>query len=293
MKIYHQPVMVKEVLDILQPERGGIYVDCTTGEGGHSEAILRRLPPSGTLICIDRDEELLKIAEERLRHLHPNIHFLHSNFSQISSLLAEMNISLVDGFLFDLGLSLRQIESPERGFSFKSEGPLDMRMDKSQSLTAKDLVNSLREKELASLFRELGEEPFADRIASAIVEQRKRKPISSTRELAELVEKVVKRRGRIHPATRVFMALRIAVNKELEELRSALPSAITLLRAGGRLCVLSYHSLEDRIVKQTFKANKDKLNLLTPKPLRPSREEITINPKARSAKLRAVERRGQ
>jgi len=284
--------MVKEVLNILQPERGGIFVDCTTGEGGHAEAILRCLPPSGVLICLDRDEEMLKIAEERLRSLHSNIKFLHADFSQVSPLLSEMKINQVDGILFDLGLSLRQIQSSERGFSFRLEGPLDMRMNRSQPLTAEYLLNSLPEKELVLLFKELGEEPFAEKIASAIVKRRKQKPLRSTVELAELVDKVVKRRGRIHPATRIFMALRIAVNKELEELRSALPSAIALLKRGGRLCVLSYHSLEDKIVKQTFKANKDKLRLLTTKPLSPSREEIAINPRARSAKLRAAERSG-
>lgn len=284
--------MVKEVLNILQPERGGIFVDCTTGEGGHSEALLRHLPPSGSLICIDRDEEMLAVAKERLGSLHPDVHFLNANFSQLLTILSAMGVNQVDGILYDLGVSLRQIQSPERGFSFQWEGPLDMRMDKSGSLTAKDLVNNLSQKELASLFKELGEEPFAERIASAIVKRRKQKPIHSTLELAELVEKTVRRKGHAHPATRVFMALRIAVNCELEELRSSLPQAITLLRRGGRLCVISYHSLEDRIVKQTFRENKDKLNILTPKPLRPSREEISLNPRARSAKLRAVERRG-
>lgn len=275
----------------MQPERGGIFVDCTTGEGGHSEAILHHLPPTASLICIDRDEEMLEIAKKRLRSLHPNIQFFHANFSNLLNLLSQMNITKVDGVLFDLGLSLRQIQSPERGFSFSCDGPLDMRMDKSQPLKAEDLLNHLSEKELAYLFQEFAEEPSAVKIASAIVERRRKKPICSTRELAELIQGVIKRRGRIHPATRVFMALRIAVNRELEELNSALPSAISLLRSGGRICVLSYHSLEDRIVKQTFKAHKDKLLLLTKKPLRPSREEVSANPRARSAKLRAVERR--
>ncbi len=283
--------MVKEVAEILQPERGGIYVDCTVGEGGHSEALLLRLPPSGALVCIDRDEEMLKIARERLQSLHPNIHFINANFSQIAELLERLNIREVNGFLFDLGLSLRQIQSSERGFSFQLDGPLDMRMNRSQLLKARDLVNKLPKNELTSIFRELGEEPFAERIASAIVKRREQKPICSTVELAEIVKKVVKRRGYVHPATRVFMALRIAVNNELEEIRSALPSAISLLKKGGRICVLSYHSLEDRIVKQIFRMNRDKLNLLTSKPLRPTREEVSLNPRARSAKLRAAERR--
>ena len=283
--------MVKEVLEILQPERGGVFVDCTTGEGGHSLALLQRMPPSSTLVCIDRDEEMLKIAKERLRAFPHRLHFYKANFSQLQPILAELGIKEVDGVLFDLGISSRQIEVPERGFSFQSEGPLDMRMDRTQSLTAEELVNRLSKKGLARLFREYGEEPFAERIASAIVERRKKNRICSTRELAEIVEKVVKRRGRIHPATRVFMALRIAVNKELEELRFALPMAISLLKRGGRLCVLSYHSLEDRIVKENFRSKKDGLNIITPKPLRPTREEVSINPSARSARLRAAERR--
>jgi len=291
MRIYHQPVMVKEVLEILEPKRGGIFVDCTTGEGGHSLALLQSLPPSSTLVCIDRDEEMLEIAKERLKAFPHKIHFYKANFSQLQPILSELGINEVDGILFDLGISSRQIEIPERGFSFQSEGPLDMRMDRNQTLTAEDLVNRLSKTELARIFREYGEEPFAERIAAAIVERRKRKRISSTRELAEIVEKVVRRRGRIHPATRVFMSLRIAVNKELEELRSALPMAISLLKRCGRICVLSYHSLEDRIVKDCFRKRKDELNILTPKPLRPSREEVSINPSARSARLRAAERR--
>lgn len=291
MEIHHQPVMVKEVLDILKPERGGIYVDCTTGEGGHSEALLQCLPASGVLVCIDRDKEMLEIAKKRLLPLHPNIHFFHANFSELSNILSQLNITQVNGILFDLGLSLRQIHSPERGFSFQVEGPLDMRMDTSQPLKAMDLLNRLSERELASLFKEFGEEPLAEKIASAVVERRKKRPIKTTRELVEIVESVVRKRGRIHPATKIFMALRIAVNRELEELRSSLPSAISLLGIGGRICVLSYNSLEDRIVKQTFKAHKDEIKLLTPKPLRPTRVEISINPRARSAKLRAGERR--
>lgn len=283
--------MVKEVLEILQPERGGIFVDCTVGEGGHSEAILRLLPHSGTLICIDRDEELLNIAKMRLRNLHPNIHFFHANFSRLKDVLSSIGVKEVDGFLFDLGVSLRQLQTPERGFSFQVDGPLDMRMDKNDSVRAEELVNRLSKNELASLFRDFGEERLANVIASAIVEKRNQKPFRTTRELAELIENIAKRRGKIHPATKVFMALRIAVNKELEEIYTALPLAISLLKAGGRICVLSYHSLEDRIIKQIFKSNRDKIVILTPKPLRPSREEISINSRARSAKLRAAERR--
>ncbi len=275
----------------MQPEKGGIFVDCTTGEGGHSEALLQLMPPSSTLICIDRDEEMLAIARERLQAFPHKIHFFQESFSQIYHLLSELGIREVDGILFDLGISLRHIESPERGFSFKWEGPLDMRMNRKQSLTAGDLVNKLSKRDLANLFREYGEEPYAEKIAEAIVEERKKGEINSTRKLAEIIEKTVRRRSHIHPATRVFMALRIAVNKELEELRQAIPSAISLLKRGGRICVLSYHSLEDRVVKQIFKEKKEELEILTPKPLHPSREEIIINPSARSAKLRAAERR--
>lgn len=287
---HHQPVMLREVLEFLQVERGGIFVDCTTGEGGHSEGILKKLPPDGVLICIDRDEEMLKVAKERLGG-DARVKFLRGNFSQITSLLGGLGVEEVDGVLFDLGVSYAQINLPQRGFSFRQDGPLDMRMDKSQSLTAHMLVNRLSEKELEELFRKYGEEKFARRIASAIVKRRREREITSTLELAGIIRQVVKGRSHIHPATRVFMALRIAVNKELEELESALPQAIALLKKEGRIVVLSYHSLEDRITKRSFRLHKDVLNILTPKPLRPSKEEVAVNPKARSARLRAGERR--
>lgn len=287
---HHQPVMLREVLEFLQVERGGIFVDCTTGEGGHSEGILKKLPPDGVLICIDRDEEMLKVAKERLGG-DARVKFLRGNFSQITSLLGGLGVEEVDGVLFDLGVSYAQINLPQRGFSFRQDGPLDMRMDKSQPLTAHMLVNRLSEKELEELFRKYGEEKFARRIASAIVKRRREREITSTLELAGIIRQVVKGRSHIHPATRVFMALRIAVNKELEELESALPQAIALLKKEGRIVVLSYHSLEDRITKRSFRLHKDVLNILTPKPLRPSKEEVAVNPKARSARLRAGERR--
>ncbi len=287
---HHQPVMLREVLEFLQVERGGIFVDCTTGEGGHSEGILKKLPPDGMLVCIDRDEEMLKVAKERLGE-DPRVKFLKGNFSQITSLLGGLGVEGVDGVLFDLGVSYAQINLPQRGFSFRQDGPLDMRMDKSQPLTAHMLVNRLSEKELAELFRKYGEEKFARRIASAIVKRRRGREITSTLELAEIIRQVVKRRSHIHPATRAFMALRIAVNQELEELESALPQAIALLKKGGRIVVLSYHSLEDRITKRSFMLHEEVLNILTPKPLRPSKEEVAVNPKARSARFRAGERR--
>ncbi len=268
----------------LEPERGGVYVDATVGPGGHSEELLKRLPPEGRLIAFDRDEDALRLAGERLKDGRCTLR--KGRFSLLYSLLGG---SMVDGMLFDLGVSMDQLKRSGRGFSFSTDEPLDMRMDASQALTAGEIVNSWSEKELRGVISEYGEERAAGRISMAIVRAR---PIRTSRELARVIEQVMPRRGRIHPATRTFQALRIAVNDELEELKAGLSSASRLLKPGGRLVVISYHSLEDRIVKNFLRdAGREGIfSPLTKKPLTPGQEEVRRNPSARSAKLRAGQR---
>ena len=305
----HIPVLLKEVLKALRCQVPGIYVDCTVGAGGHTRAILAA-SPGNRVIGIDRDEEVLRIAKENLKEFGDRITLIHDNFVNIDSILHGMGIRKVDGILFDLGVSSIQLESPERGFSFQKEGPLDMRMDKRESTTAADLVNHLSRKDLEDLFYKYGEERWARRIAMVIVRERNRHPITTTKDLVDIVMKAVPepyKHRKIHPATKVFQALRIAVNKELDDLKEALIKAISLLKKGGRLCVISFHSLEDRIVKHTFKdlakgcicpphvpfcvcGRKKMVSILTPKPIIPQPEEIQLNPRARSAKMRCLEK---
>jgi 16S rRNA (cytosine1402-N4)-methyltransferase len=286
--MFHEPVMVEEVCRfLLQGE--GVYVDATVGGGGHARALLERLGESSLLVGIDRDEEALREARERLKPFAMRVHLLHGRFSRLSELLFSLGLKRVRGILFDLGVSSWQLEESRRGFSFEREGPLDMRMDTSQKHTAFDLIHTLSEKELTTMLRELGEEKYAHRIARVIVHHRKQKPITTTTELSSIVAQVVPGKGKIHPATRTFMALRIAVNEELEELSRALPQVPSLLEAGGRVVVLSYHSLEDRVVKSFFRGCPE-LRVLTKKPLMPLPEEIKRNPRARSARMRVAER---
>jgi len=305
----HIPVLVKEVLEILRCERPGIYVDCTVGAGGHARAILSASPES-RLIGIDRDEEALEIARENLKEFGDRVILIHDNFINLDRILQETGTGEVDGILFDLGLSSIQLESAERGFSFQKEGPLDMRMDRRESTTAADLINTLPQEELEDLFRRYGEERWARRIATAIVKEREKHPITTTRELVDIIMNAVPQSykfRRIHPATKVFQALRIAVNKELDNLKEALVKAVHMLKKGGRLCVISFHSLEDRIVKHTFRdlargcicpphipvcvcGRKKLVSLITSRPITPEPEEIQLNPRARSAKMRCVEK---
>ncbi len=285
----HTPVLLEEVLTWLSPRPGGTYVDATVGLGGHAEAILERILPGGRLIGLDRDPEAIAVARERLSRFQGAFQLVHADFADLRKVLQDLGIGQVQGVLMDLGVSVLQLTSPHRGFSFSLPGPLDMRMDPSSPVTAADLVNRLSEQELADLLRHYGEEPFARRIARAIV---RRRPIYTTQELREAVAQAVPRRAwprRIDVATRTFQALRIAVNRELEALEQALPQAVEVLSPGGRLVVISFHSLEDRIVKQ-FLRRAEGLRVLTPKPVRPSREEVRRNPRARSARLRAAER---
>jgi len=287
----HLPVMVRETIACLDPRPGQVIVDCTVGEGGHAAAILPRIFPGGTLIGIDRDEEAVARARERMMNFNGNrIVFAHDSFSQLPRVAAGLGFSQVDGVLFDLGASTRQFLDPARGFSFRQAGPLDMRMDRREETTAADLVNRLPPPELERIIGEFGGERWAKRIARAIQRERGRSPIGTTDRLAAVVARAVPGRGRIHPATRTFQALRIVLNRELEELERGLAAALSLLRPGGRICVIAFHSLEDRIVKQVFRAWKREgaAELLTARPLRPSREEERANPRGRSARLRAA-----
>lgn len=290
----HKPVLVDEVISFLLPYQDGIVVDATVGEGGHSKAILEKVKPK-TLVALDRDIEILTVARQRLAG-HSDVIFVYGNYSRLPDLLVKEGIEEVDAVLMDLGISSFHLEDPERGFSFLQAGPLDMRLDRvGTSLTAYEVVNEWSEKRLREIIREYGEEPWAKRIARKIVEYRKEKKINSTKELADIVKSAVPRRfwpKKIHVSTRTFQAIRIAVNDELNHLKEALKGIVSLLRPGGRILVISFHSLEDRIVKHSFRKFESKGlgKVLTKKPIVPSQEEIEENPRSRSAKLRVFER---
>lgn len=298
MPIVHIPVLIDEVIKNLKPGRGGIFVDCTLGEGGHAEEILRLSSPDGLLIGIDQDVEALRSARERLKKYGERVKIVHDNFKNINKILEGRGIYGLDGILFDLGVSTSQLMNPFRGFSFRTDGPLDMRMDRVGDITAESLVNGLSEEELVKIIREFGEERYAPKIANAIVRERKKKRITSTLRLAEIIRYAIPRSrvyARIDPATRTFQALRIAVNDELEILRKAIVDASAMLRPGGRICIITFHSLEDRIVKHTFRElskgdGKQILKIITGRPIRPTLMEQESNPRSRSAKLRVAER---
>lgn len=289
-KKIHIPVMVKEVIQILNPEGDRIYLDATVGCGGHSLEILKRLGPAGRLIGIDRDESAISSVKSILDD--SRVVLKKASFSQLKEVLSELNIEKIDGVLFDLGVSMLQLKDFERGFSFYSEDRLDMRMDQTEQLTAWDVVNKYSEQKLIQIFKDYGNEPFARRIAREIIRQRNKKSINTCKELADLVKKTVTGHGKLHPATRVFQAIRIEVNREFDELRKGLLQAVELLNSGGKICVISYHSGEDRVVKHFFREEEQKGNLriLNKKPLLPSLEEISRNPSARSARLRGGEK---
>ena len=289
----HVPVMTAEVLQHLRPERGGIFIDCTLGLGGHARALLEA--GATRLIGFDRDRHALARAEETLSAWRDRIDLVHSDYRALDDVLDARHITVVDGALADLGVSSMQFDAPGRGFSFQRDEPLDMRMDQSAGDTAADLVARSSERELADAIFQYGEERFSRRIARAIVDARRETPVATTGRLASIVRRAIPRRGfaRIDPATRTFQALRIWVNRELEGLDRFLETAVRRLRAGARLAVITFHSLEDRIVKHTLRALESGdagVRVLTKKPIVPSDEEITRNPRARSAKLRAAER---
>jgi 16S rRNA (cytosine1402-N4)-methyltransferase len=283
----HVPVMLNESLEYLGMRPDGVYVDATTGLGGHTGAIASRLR-GGMVIALDRDAESLELAKERTLEWVDRIRYQQARFSELRDALAHWGIEKVDGLVADLGVSRFQLTEPERGFSLAAAGPLDMRMDRSQELTAAELVNTFTEKEIADLLYELGEEGRSRQIARAIVRAR---PLRDTLQLARVVEAAASRTGRLHPATRTFMALRRAVNRETEELDALLRTAPGLIESGGRMVVITFMSLEDRQVKEAFRrlAQQGQARLLTKHVVKPSEEEVKVNPASRSAKLRAVE----
>ena len=287
----HTPVLAAEVIETLAPRPGGCVLDGTVGSGGHAELILDSLGPDGCLVGLDRDRAALDLARERLARFGDRVRLVHADFAELARVLDEADIETVGGVLLDLGLSSMQLGDPERGFSLKREGPLDMRMDRGSGRPASELVNGLAEAELADLLWKYGDERRSRGIARAIVRAR---PLKTTREFAEVVARAahVKGRWRIHPATRTFQALRIAVNGELESLEAALPAAEARLAVGARLVVVSFHSLEDRIVKRFLRerSRAGAWTVLTRKPVRPSADEVRANRRARSARLRAAER---
>ncbi len=288
----HVPVLLREVLDVLDPSPGMVVVDATVGAGGHAAALLERAGGEAFLLGIDRDPSILEKARVRLAPFQGRARLFHSTFAEMVQVLGEAGFTRVDRVLFDLGVSSPALDTPERGFGFMIEGPLDMRMDPSGGgPTAAELVARLSEGELHRLIREYGEERYARRIARAIVRERGKAPITTTTRLAELVARAVppSPHRRIHPATRTFQALRIAVNRELDQLREGLEAAKAVLGPGGRVAVISFHSLEDRIVKRFF---REKMTPLFRKPIRPSPDEVRRNRRARSARLRAAEPAG-
>jgi 16S rRNA (cytosine1402-N4)-methyltransferase len=310
MREYHKPVMLEESVTSLACRRGGIYVDGTVGGGGHAYEILKRIYPEGLLVGIDRDEEAIQETARRLQEFGDRMILIKGNFADIAGMVRKLKIDKVDGILLDLGVSSRQLDASERGFSFMQDSRLDMRMDRSQRLDAHTLVNTQSEQELMRIIRDYGEEEKAGRIVRAIMKRRRVAPIETTLELASLIAEAVPSRAgksRIHPATRTFQALRIAVNDELSSLTKAIPEAIHSLRSGGRLSVISFHSLEDRIVKNIFRDEAATCNcppqlpicvckkipsirLVTKKAIKPGKEEAEMNPRSRSARLRTAER---
>jgi 16S rRNA (cytosine1402-N4)-methyltransferase len=290
----HVPVLTADVIEQLRPGRGGVFVDCTVGLGGHSSALLAA--GAGRIIGLDRDVDALDRARTTLAPWLERVELVHADYRSLDSVLERLGVPLVDGTLADLGLSSMQLDAPGRGFSFQRDEPLDMRMDRSGGETAADLLARSSEIELADAIFQLGEERYSRRIARALVDARRQAPIETTGRLAAIVRRAIPRRGlmRIDPATRTFQAFRIWVNRELEGLERFLQAAARRLRSGGRLVVITFHSLEDRIVKHTFRALAQKdvatLKVLTKKPIVPTEEEVQRNPRARSAKLRAAER---
>ena len=310
MEFIHEPVMLRECLDALCIRPDGIYVDGTMGGAGHSVEIAKKLEPTGKLIGIDQDEDAVKAASERLAPYRDRVIIVRDNFRNIRQVMNDRNIRHADGILLDLGVSSYQIDNPERGFSYMQDAPLDMRMDRRGSATAADLVNGLPERELCRILRDFGEERFAGSIAARIVKEREKAAIRTTGELVRIVRNSIPKKFQDaggHPAKRTFQALRIALNDELAAVEDAVDEMIDLLGNGGRLCIITFHSLEDRIVKNAFRTNehpctcppdfpvcvcgkKPKGKVITKKPILPGMEEMERNPRAKSAKLRVFEK---
>lgn len=308
MDFHHIPVMLNEVITYLDLRQGGTYIDCTLGGGGHTSEIIKKIQPGGRVIGIDQDPNALQAAQNRLAMYKDRITFVHSNFYRLKDIVQENEVGEADGVLFDLGVSSHQLDEGDRGFSYMHDAPLDMRMNPQDKVTAENLVNELEEQELARIIKEYGEERWAKRIARFIVENRQSKRIGTTGELVGIIKKAVPagaRREGPHPAKRTFQALRIAVNDELNRFAQTLRDTVDILKPGGRVCVISFHSLEDRITKEVFRdlakdcicppelpvcrCNKQKqVDIITSKPVLPGAQEIEDNPRARSAKLRAA-----
>lgn len=310
MDFKHISVLLDETIDGLDIKPDGIYVDGTLGGGGHSYEILRKLSPKGRLIGIDQDGEALKAAGERLKEFENQITLVRSNYCEIDKVLKELNVEKVDGILLDIGVSSYQLDNLERGFSYKSDAPLDMRMDTRQELTAADVVNTYSENELFKIIKDYGEDKFAKNIAKHIVLARKEKPLETTKELSEVIKRAIPMKVQAkggHPAKKTFQAIRIEVNQELTVLKESIDKMIDLLKPNGRICIITFHSLEDRIVKTKFRENenpctcppnfpvcvcgkKSKGKVITRKPIIPSEDEIEENKRAKSSKLRIFER---
>jgi 16S rRNA (cytosine1402-N4)-methyltransferase len=303
---YHRPVLVEEAVELLAPRPGALVVDATCGSGGHTERILKA---GADVLALDQDPDAIEYAREQLAHVGGRVTLRQANFRNADKIFDELGITTIGGALLDIGVSSRQLENAERGFSIMRNGPLDMRMDPKRTVTAAEIVNKYSEEDLTRLFRDLGEEPAARRIASLIVKERKSMPFRETLPLARAIEKVVSRHGRRHPATQVFQALRMEVNDELGALEEGLRVLTSRLDPGARIAVISFHSLEDRIVKNFFRDRSREwldrpewpepkrnpeydLNLITSKPVEPSAEEQRSNPRSRSAKLRVAEKLG-
>lgn len=294
LEVFHKPVLLKETIEILAIKPGEVYIDCTVGGAGHAEQIIKK---GGFVFGLDYDWEAVDFAKKYLKSVCPDTFFkiIYGNFADLKKIAEENKIANSAGILFDLGTSLYQLKTKGRGFSFLQDEPLDMRMDKNLSVKAADLVNGLTKKELNELFSKLGEEKLSLAIANAVARARRTTPIKTTRQLAKICLRIYqakyKTRSKIHPATKVFQALRIAVNDELNNLKKALPQAGEILKNKGRLVVISFHGLEDKIVKDFFKQQSNLgLKILTKKPIVPTQEEIAKNPASRSAKLRAAEK---
>ncbi len=303
--------MVREVMDALEPGRGGIFVDCTAGGGGHSFEIASRLPEGSRIICLDRDDEAIEACTKRLEPYSDKFTIVKTNFGGLASALDLIGVEKIDGIMWDLGVSSHQLDDGDRGFSYSKEAPLDMRMDQSQTKSAYDVVNYYDERELTRIIRDYGEERFAQRIAAAICSKRSEKPIETTVELADIVSGAIPAAQRMkeaqNPARRTFQAIRIEVNGELDAIAPSIEAAVERLNPGGRLAVITFHSLEDRIVKETFRklstgctcppefpicvcGNKPKIKLLSKKPIIPQADEQEANPRSRSSKLRTAEK---
>ena len=311
MEFVHKSILFDECMQALNPSRGGIYVDCTAGGGGHSLGIAERLPDGSRLVCLDRDDDAIKACTKRLEAYADRVTVVKTEFSALGAVLDSLGIDKIDGIMWDLGVSSYQLDEAERGFSYMADAPLDMRMDRSATLDAAYVVNSYSEQELRRIIFAYGEEKFAAKIASAIVKNRSTSPINTTLELSEIIKNAIpagaRRKEAQHPAKRTFQAIRIEVNRELDVIRPAIEEAVRRLNVGGIAAVITFHSLEDRITKQTMAdlakgctcppefpvcvcGNKPKVKLVTKKPIVPSDAEIADNPRARSAKLRVAEK---